>query len=39
MKLVIEYLADAAKFEQLAASEQDPQVRELCHRSMHFVCK
>ncbi len=28
MKLVTEYLADAAKFEQLAALEQDPQVRE-----------
>ncbi len=27
MKLVTEYLADAAKFEQLAALEQDPQVR------------
>ncbi len=28
MKLVTEYLADAAKFDQLAALEQDPQVRE-----------
>ncbi len=28
MKLVTEYLADAANFEQLAALEQDPQVRE-----------
>ncbi len=28
MKLVTEYLADAAKFEQLVALEQDPQARE-----------
>ncbi len=28
MKLMTEYLADAAKFDQLAALEQDPQVRE-----------
>ncbi len=28
MTLVTEYLADAAKFDQLAALEQDPQVRE-----------
>jgi hypothetical protein len=28
MKLVTEYLADAAKFDQLATLEQDPQVRE-----------
>ncbi len=28
MKLVTKYLADAAKFDQLAALEQDPQVRE-----------
>jgi F0F1-type ATP synthase membrane subunit b/b' len=28
MKLVTEYLADAAKFDQLAALEQHPQVRE-----------
>ncbi len=27
MKLVTEYLADAAKFDQLAGLEQDPQVR------------
>jgi hypothetical protein len=28
MKLVTEYLADAANFDELAASEQDAQVRE-----------
>jgi hypothetical protein len=28
MKLVTEYLADAARFDQLAALEQDPEVRE-----------
>jgi hypothetical protein len=28
MKLVTEYLADAAKFDQLAALKRDPQVRE-----------
>jgi hypothetical protein len=28
MKLVTEYLADAAKFDELAALEQDPHVRE-----------
>ncbi len=28
MKLVTEYLVDAAKFDQLAALEQNPQVRE-----------
>ncbi len=28
VKLVTEYLADAAKFDQLAGLEQDPQVRE-----------
>jgi hypothetical protein len=27
MKLVTEYLADAAKFERLAAAESDPAVR------------